>query len=642
MLSLVLQSPGHAYTQNKIQSSGSAVSGGGHEYVLEEYNSNKSFNNSLTPWAFVYNDDVVENPTSTAEVSYSEAYTGLSSASLSFASAVEWFAINISGATDSGADISSHTLQLSAYIKTSSSQLRFIVFVPTLVNQTAAIASTSGLWARRTFDVALPALSDQAKIYVGIYSADGTGSAFVDEFSITAVGNYTDVIDYTYITFSPAWTYAALAGSSTPERFICVFTSGSNVNIGSPIQNVVAAGNIITRINLFDPLPNVPAAGNTITVLSENNRYNSGRTFSITRGITDASVSTSIESGYSSASISVLTGEIVAKTGSFDLALWRAMVYDENGELFDGVVTAVGESDGVCELTISGFSYFLDKTPYVGQFESDSSVTIRLVLDDILSTTLLISGDGSVIDRDDAISTIQSAAGGIGPLDFTKENNTMKSSIDHVLSLGTFDDTYDMLFLQIYSGRKPVLRRVRRRPAINYVEYIVNGHNVVGRKTEWSTDVSEFSSVMSGTYSNASGGQAQTAGVFNLDLVSKYGILEDDLSAGNLSEGEIYLVMQNSVHSIKNSGSIGGLSLIGKILSGVSGIRVPVSQVRAGDVILLTDVLNVASGSNVSNANGDVVIVGSTKYDCTSGKMEITPYEFESTVESMLNVLTIG
>lgn len=643
MLNIVFGKPGNAYSKTRIVGSGAAVSGGGDVYKLKNLCSNGGFNGSVSPWGFNYDDNAVEEPASTAVVDYTEAKVGVSSAFVTFNSVVEWFSFNLASSTDSGADISQKTITLSTYIKTNSSNLAFVVSIKDVIYQTQIIAPTGGTWAKRSFSVAMPVLENSYKIFVGIYATSGVASeAYIDDFSVTANDVFEEFKDNSYVTFSPGWSLPGVVGASDKSKYLLFFENGSNVNIVSGIKSIEAAGNVVTRIDLLDVLPYVTAGGTRVAVLSPLNRYNSQEVFSVSSGILSCTVSTKIDEGYSSASVSILSSEIKKSSAISDLSLWRITIYDDYGEVFDGVVTAVEDSSGECSITASGFSYFLNTKKYAGYFESDPSSTTKSILLDILSSIPEINYAGAVVDRSSEISNAQSLLGGIGPMDFSTGEKSAKEAIDSVLELGAFDDSYDALFVQIYSCTTPVLRRIPRKVQSYSVDYFIDYNNVAQSDSSWTVDVSSVSTVKSGKFTGVSGGQAETAMVANIDNLVRYGIIEESISSGRVSEYELYLVMQNELHSSGIFGSIGSITVRGMVYRFASGLKTGAGQIRAGDIIMINGMMEESFNMMQSGGNGNIIIVGQTSYDCIRLENSITPYEHESTVEAMLNSIEIG
>lgn len=640
MLSVLLTPSTNALSRKRISGTGGVVSGGGTIFKLKEFCPNVDFNGSLSPWGFYdTSEEQVENPAGNAQLSYSEAKTGISSASVTFGSSVEWFAVNIGGTTTAGAEISEKTIRLSTYIKTASSSLAFIVYVKDKTTQTQAITSTSNQWATRSANFTMPVLADNHRIFVGIFSTDGTGSAFIDGFSVTCDDVVSDIPSHSFITFSPGFVDNNLINEQNLSRHLVFFETGQNANLLSRIQSLAVDNGVIIRIDLLDALPYQVASGTLISILSPSTPYSEYKEYQIGAYVVECSVSTSIESGYLSADLTVIKNPVLPFNA--DVSLWRITIYNEYTELFDGVVTSFSDQGNNMRITANGFSYFLGKIKYSGYFESNPDVTIQTVFRDILSNVPQIAYYDYRLDRSGEIIANHTAAGGIGPLDFSDGNSTCKEAIDRVLKLGAFDDTFDSLFLQIYSGAVPKLIRAPRVIPVNRVDFVINASEVGDSRISWSRDMSEFSSVKYGVFSTNAGGQADTLFVGHVNDIVRYGLLEKQVSNGQLSESEFYLVLRNAAMQNHITGNIGDITISCMIQSGIAGSKVHVSLVKSGNIIMLSGGDKNGFGAYLNRVNASYLVVGQTRYDCINGTMQITPFEAESTVEAMINMLEV-
>ena len=640
MLNIILTKPRDAFTEYKIQGTGAQVASSANVYKLKEFCPNSEFDNGISPWGWITGNDFAENPSNQAQTVYNQAYSGRGSASVVFNTNAEWFGVNLSSSTNRGADIANRSITISAYIKTNSSNLSLRFYIPDIIDQSVPIASTSWQWALRTATINVPDISEQDKIFVGIVCS-GTASFYVDLFSVTSPSVVSDIVDYTYLVLNPGWNLPVLINAASYDNFYVYFITGANQKILAPIRSIGVSGGVITRIDLYDVLPYGVSAGTLISVLLRENQYASSDTYTICDKLLSCETETAIDTGYSSAQISLFKTDIYSVLGHTDILMWRATINCEYGEIFDGIVTAIEEDEEKCNLTISGFSFFLANQNYVGYFPSSSDVTTRVVLLNMLRSVPVLQAQNPIVDRDNAISSVQSTLGGIGPLDFSDGNFSVKDCIDKILKLGTYDNSFDALFLQIYSGRVPILKRIPREVALQHIQYFADHNNLQTKSSSRSVNITDFKTAHYAVYNASQGEQAETSLVGDSKFLNRYGLLVKNISSGNLTQEEAYLILQNMIYETELSNSIGSIDLVGTLGYYGGGPGIHVSQVRAGDIIMFNGNFYEFSDRTSLSKGHSVIVVGNTRYDAFAQIMSITPYRHQTNIESMLSLLEV-
>jgi hypothetical protein len=646
MFDVHLIKPGNAYTTQDSSSGSAAVSGGGFNYLPEEYVTNGSFEGSSGSWVWWKAGASVSAPANVVEVDYSDAAIGDACGSATFSDATEFLVIDIYNATEKLALINTKQIVFEFWAKTSDSG--FTAYMEgdgTISNTGDALVSigTSTTWVKYSMQRTYTFGGSNKYFVIGFKKTSGTGSIKIDGIRLYAPANLTDAILNTYIEMSPSLIRSA------PTEIIgdtLVFTSGNNARYGSTIESIVNSGTAISRITISDGMPFAPVLGDKFVILTEQYRHATiSQMATVTRYLESATVSSSAEDGYTRGTFKLARNAIGSRLRATSLVGWTVSVTSPWGMVWEGYVVNCAVADESFTLDCVGFKTKLDKVFYVGYFNSDASNTTTVALRDIMTASPELDTQSIYgIDRDGSINAAQILAGGIGPLDFTKTPVTAQSAIADVLKIGAYgDDTFDILVAQVFDHQTLQTGRIKYEYDFTQVNWFIPEENVMksGGGSEFSIDRSEFANVHFGTFRGPNGETLETPGVYAINDVIEFGIAEQTLTTGNLTDGEVGIILEARALERLTTSSISNIEIYGKVRKLGQGNCIPCFMIRGGDTLFVPGITKMSRVTSGDDSIFQIFVAGEVECDLMDGTVRVTPYGFPEKTEMVVNQLDI-
>lgn len=650
MISVMLTEPGMAYTVVDSRSSAAKISGGGWRYEPKQYLSGGSFEGSFGLWDyFTAAGEDITTPTNAADMHYDEAKDGDSSVFLTFNTNTELYMSKIASSTEEKVALDNQQITFEIWVKNSSANLfAFIVCYGTHTvvsgSDTAIPVTTS--WTKVTvsktitYDTSEPAIND-IKLFVGIGSTVGTVEGlFIDAASVYTPNDLSDIKIASYFDVSPNMY---LLNAQNYVGKYCIISGGNNNRYGSLIESITAASDNISKVWLVDPLPFEFADGDEFLFLTPNyaRRTSVEGRASVGEHVTSCTIASEITSGYSTANIT-LNRTAARLISRYNLVDWGVEISDDFGTVWVGYVSECTTTGKSLELTCSGYRKKLDDIYYSMYYDSEPGNTAPAMIADIIELIPdYVQGGNSALDRGNVLHDVQYASGGIGPMDFVDTPQKAGECVTKILSLGAFDEEMSPVYLQMW-GRVPELIIVNRKPSFTDVKFILEPEfSSISTGITYRAGLDgQISSVFS-IYRGTDGEQLETARMYELQKMRRYGIIEKSLSGGAGSDAEADIYLNVTLDDVAPSISTGEISVSGYVRMAGTGMRVPGSQVRAGDVIFVPEILGEMTTAYEANRGYEVVVAGNVSSDLVTGITTITPYSAPEAVEFVMSILEV-
>lgn len=651
MISVMLKQPQVAYNVIDTRTSSAKISGGGLIYEPKQYLSGGDFEGSAGLWDF-YNADAsaVEEPTSEIAINYDEAKSGGSCLEVTFASTGEYLMSRIASAQKEKEVISGKRLDMKFWVKNSSAGLVAFIrvydedAVIAYVDQAVPVVTA---WTEVVFGATFsyPTAEEDLrdlKIMVG-FAMTGTPpkSCLIDLVSVYTPNDFSDVPLSSYITVSPN-LYVANVSDYVGDYL--VVSGGNNDRYGSLISGITHSSGNISRIDLYEVFPFAFADGDEFAIVypNYNRRSGGGASASVGAYVTSCSVSSDIESGYTTATVK-LNRSAAWLIQSYNLIDWDLSILDDGGEVWNGFV-AECSTDGM-SLDITGYGYKrkLDYIYYSSYYDSEPENTAPAIVADILELVpdYLQSAD-SALDRGSVLHDAQYASGGIGPMDFLSSPQKASECISKVLSLGAFDEDFSPVYLQMW-GRVPELRIISRKTTFADVKYIIEPvFSPVDKGVTYNVGLDSKSTAVYTTYKGLSGDQLETPRLYDLQEMINYGIIERNISGGSASDAEADIYLNAALDDVVPGVSTGEIKISGMVRRAGSSVRCLASQIRGGDAIFVPEILGNMTTAFDLNGNYEIVVAGNVTSDLVTGVTTITPYNAPERVEFVVNLLDVS
>ena len=500
-------------------------------------------------------------------------------------------------------------------------------------------------------------INSSTEILLGVRQ-DGTaqGNVYIDLASLRIEKEFTDAIESTYIDLSPTMSYTP-AANLVGERLVFdnvnrPSNDPGNKDFGSIISSIENSGSDISQITIVDALPYVPEEDDTFVVLIPNASrfYVDGQTSRIAMTVQDyitgdISVNSSVDAGYTTASV------------EFSLNILRTPLFKGNpigffiqidsdwGHVWEGVIASYSITDDSVQVDCQGFGVKLNDVRYAAYFDTGEENTVPVIVKDILSAHPDLQYYDVTIDRGDVIHDAQVSAGGVGPLDFTEGSVTALEALDRVLGIGTLgEETYDQLALQIWDNRTAWLKRIKQVLSVDDVKWFLWNANTKSSKIGISVGVdrADRGNVYYGTYTGEGGEQLETVGIYDINDVIKFGVIDRQASTSSLTEGEVYWALRVQSNDTGKESSVTDISVDGYISSTGYGLQVPSYMIKAGDVIFISDAVKYTNGMIGGDGKAQLIIAGEVSSTLNDMTTRITPYKVTSRIESLVGWLEVN
>jgi hypothetical protein len=351
---------------------------------------------------------------------------------------------------------------------------------------------------------------------------------------------------------------------------------------------------------------------------------------------------------------------------ALDFSYYDVSISTEYGLIWDGYVIRHSYNGETLKIDCVGKKNKLNDTFYQGYFDSgwgsNSSSIIRDILKDSdavdantidltpYGTTMaqladMTTGPTDGIDRDRSIMLNQvTSYGGIGIQDFSADPVKSIDALNKILSLGTYDDTYDALVVQILEYGTAITKRIPKDHESATCDWYVAPQNIIvdTRQLEYTVDRSDFATAYTGIYRTSDGSSVRTPLKIDLKNIERFGVIEKVISDGDLSKGEMLLVLEAKSRDKTSEMSVGNLSLNGLVKRAGGQMYMPAYAIRAGDALRIPARNSSASSISSSDASYETIIVGSIEADLVTGETNITPYNSPESIEYVMRQLDIG
>lgn len=651
MISVLLTEPGDSFNMLDSRQSTAKISGGGYSYDPKQYLSGGEFEGSAGLWSIRdITGTEVETPVGSIVVNYEEAKDGMSSMFFTIGAPAECIMTRFASSTEEREILSGKPITFEFWVKNAQSGLYvqlLCVGTHTRTGDTTVSLPVTSVWTKvsvtTTFTYAItdPEIND-IKLFA-MFGTSGAAplTAFIDSASIFTPTDLSDIPTSTYITINPNLS------TSSPQQYVgsyCVIVGGNNNRYGSLISSIENTGNDITKIWLTDILPFTFTDGDefVILTLNQSKRSTTGQMASVGQYVIGCTTSSDIETGYSKSSIK-LTRDAGTVLYRYDISDWTVEISDDYGVVWIGYVSEVETTSETVEITALGFRSKLDDIYFSLYYDSEPENTAVTIIKDIISLCPdLVQGASAALDRGDTIHNTQYASGGIGPIDFTASPQKASECISQVLSYGAFDENFSPVYLQVW-GLVPSLVTVNRVPDPSNVRVIVEPQaSPASSGVTYKTGLSQRYTSVYSTYSGTDGAQLETARMYNLRDLVKYGIIEKSLSGGSGSEAEADIHMNISLDEFVPSVTTGEVVVNNLVRLAGSSMYISPAHIRAGDIIFVSEILGELPVAYVANRGYEVVVAGNVSSDLISGETTITPYSAPEMVEFSMNLLEIN
>lgn len=383
--------------------------------------------------------------------------------------------------------------------------------------------------------------------------------------------------------------------------------------------------------NLAQELPSTPDTGSTFKIISMFEVATSfsftGKVYDYTKYVDGLSFNTEIGVGYSRCTIQL-------KKVSTELAntiaelLGNYLIVSDNyaKDVYHGIIAGITLDGDGGQIDCVGIGDTNSWYEFFGLYNEDATNTSTSIIRDILSFNPYIDQANQQIDNIESWDAAQQAVGGIGPLDFTQSNVTVKAALDKILAMGNYglinEDT-KKAYLQVWDYGVPYLIFANPDPSIDDANWVISNLNLGENKSNLSLvgDIAESFSYTSGSYNTEEGTTIETAGYVNIDLIDKYGFKKREVTSGQ-SRLLSFNIMRVAAEDNNKIAGPGKIAIEGNVRSwGAGTYNSPPYMIRAGDIILIEDAITGSSVFKNEIFHGSVAQVGTTSY--SDGKMTI-------------------
>lgn len=642
MLNFLLRKPNNPYNTFYSATSGTSIVTAEYVYDPIQYITSGGFEGNIYPFYFMdpATGLTATGTTCTAVSSTEAAVAGKKSAKVVLVNNAHYFVVDIFKDTSDGADITTKTLTIKAYAKTSSAGCAFFTSVGGsggshgTVTGGSQVITADGAWHSYTFTAVVTINGLTEHIWIGLTSSTPSATVYLDEVYAYCAVNLSTTAISTKLNMSGTEASSIVTAGST-----MVFLAGPAAKYGALIES--KSGSTIT---LVEALPILPEVGNKYIAFSKNTTYLDSFTqiVQLNEYVSSGNFTSAIDGGYKQCTLELSTKLISGRMLSYDVTGWDLLVAGDEGTAWNGVVSSMTIDENVISITAVGYLSLVETLPYAGYFEILDETTTPYVIGSLIGEYGIIRDVDGSLDRGDIMDTAQQSYGGIGPLDFTEPGATAKTVIDKVMALGPFDATGDDIWFQIWNERVPEIKRVVRPAQAGEVNWILDASDIIGSEvSQYTKDRTKVFNIWSANYRGDSGEQLTSANIYSLRDLLDYGPQHGVINNGSLSDGEIGIVLDQKIQDLQEFLSVSSISISGMVRSNSAAFSRSVYNMRAGDVVMLSRSVEGMADLGSSVTDGIYIVIGETDYNIADDTVSITPYTYSDRVENVISLLDI-
>lgn len=383
--------------------------------------------------------------------------------------------------------------------------------------------------------------------------------------------------------------------------------------------------------NLAQELPSTPDTGSTFKIISMFETATSfsftGKVYDYTKYVDNITFNTEIEVGYARGTIQLkkISTELANTIGEL---LGNYLIISDNyaKDVYHGIIVGINLDGDGGQIDCIGIGETNSWYQFFNIYAAIETNTSTKIIRDALFANPYIDQANQQIDNTGDWDTAQQAVGGIGPLDFTQSNVTIRAALDKVLAMGNYGLTSEKTvkaYVQVWDYGVPYLIFANPNPDVDDADWVIGNTNLGENKGNLSLigDIADSFSYTSGAYNTEEGTTIETAGYVNLNLIDKFGLKKREVTSGQ--ERLITFTIMRVAASDKNKiAGPGKIAIEGNVRSwGAGTYNSPPYMIRAGDIILLEDAITGSSVFKNEIFYGSVAQVGTTSY--SDGKMTI-------------------
>lgn len=407
----------------------------------------------------------------------------------------------------------------------------------------------------------------------------------------------------------------------------------------------------------------------------------SEKLYDVSKYVVNASFESNIDGGFTTATVQFAettsdTLRVFSRSAGFLIRLFL----DNGQKAWEGIITQTELNGYSASVSAVGFAFtnewFLANGVWQqGDQESEATYRTRatsfaIIADSLTQNPYFDPDQFGRLDPQKAAGTTGGqwnaqvagdySFGGWGPIDFDETPTTVKDAISSITRYGDHPNianglSPDDMYFQVFFDQIPRLTRVPRdlysyvppspgnpayTVAANASWYIDDSNFEFGYQgLNVETTFSDIKNMRKATYIEVDGETVNSQFAARFPQIFWQGPTQEGVSSGNLTAGEVRLVLLNPMREKAVVSRPGAIRITGLAKRGHGAFKQPVALIKAGDIVFLqiknTDVFPRTN----EVAIGSKFVVGSTRYNSETDTMELSVYSRADLIERSISIL---
>lgn len=425
------------------------------------------------------------------------------------------------------------------------------------------------------------------------------------------------------IGFSPTMT----GQSTTWVGGHIIFSSGALKNSGGQIASEVKSGTTLLAVTLAEQLPYAPTAGDTFWMVRRSGTLSVGNAaiVDLTPYVDNVTFATDIDLGFENATIT-LNQNAKSLSRIFSQYIGRYVeIQDVLGRrCYSGVLTVASIQGWGGSITAIGHRATFNWFDIGNTYDTTATNTIPKILRDICALNPFISTNVFNIDRGDTLHTAQTAVGGIGPRDWSKNFTKSSDAIKEILDLGNYGISFDKVALQVWHDCIASTAVISQTPITP--TYIITEANleIAYGNVEIAGDISDTYTQVMGSYTDTTGNFIRTSSAYTYPLIPQMGFRVKEQSGNGSTAALAMAVVLATREDKKYIVAPGSIKISGNVKRASAANHLPCYAIKAGDVVALEANIGASSLYRNEIASPLLLTVGHTSYSSSDNSITLT------------------